>query len=252
MILYRPPVSSLTPTEEKTLLVASLCHDVGHPGRNNAFFINVCDPLATLYNDISVLENYHSSLTFEVLNTEEFDLFCGTHDSEYRRYRETIIKLILATDMKLHFEGITQFKVRRSSPDFNPENNAEDKLLLIKTALKAADICHGALEWDEHFAWSHMVSEEFYLQGDEESRLGLPKTALCDREKKKEMAKSQVGFLQFVVEPLYAELSSFNRSGVIQSICVTRLTENRSHWSAMVEKQKKEDELRFKHRFMPN
>jgi hypothetical protein len=41
------------------LVISSLTHDIGHKGINNAFLVATRDPLATLYNDQSVLENMH-------------------------------------------------------------------------------------------------------------------------------------------------------------------------------------------------
>lgn len=97
------------------VVVAALCHDVGHPGRNNAFFSAGRSPLvssawvklvsvqliqccllhewvtnlrpvttvprntigvqAILYNDRSVLENFHSALTFKVLSHSPCNIF---------------------------------------------------------------------------------------------------------------------------------------------------------------------------------
>lgn len=34
--------------DKVTLTVAAICHDVGHPGRNNQFFINCYDPLVSV------------------------------------------------------------------------------------------------------------------------------------------------------------------------------------------------------------
>lgn len=50
---------------------------MGHPGRNNSLFTNALDPVAVLYNDRAVLENYHSCLTFKVLEKPECDIFAG-------------------------------------------------------------------------------------------------------------------------------------------------------------------------------
>ena len=48
-------------------VIAALGHDVGHPGVNNRYLVNSSDYLAIRYNDISVLENMHASLTFSLM-----------------------------------------------------------------------------------------------------------------------------------------------------------------------------------------
>lgn len=48
--------------------MAAAIHDFEHPGVNNAFLINSESDLALKYNDTSVLENYHASRAFEVMN----------------------------------------------------------------------------------------------------------------------------------------------------------------------------------------
>ena len=44
-----------------------LCHDIDHPGTNNAFQQFTQSDLALLYNDQSVLENHHSAMAFKIL-----------------------------------------------------------------------------------------------------------------------------------------------------------------------------------------
>lgn len=42
--------------------------------------------------------------------------------------------------------------------------------------------------------------EEFFQQGDKERELGLPFSPLCDRNNTL-VAESQIGFIEFIVEP---------------------------------------------------
>lgn len=37
--------------EAFTMIVAGACHDLGHPGFNNAFIVNSSDDIAITYND---------------------------------------------------------------------------------------------------------------------------------------------------------------------------------------------------------
>eukprot|EP00929_Paragymnodinium_shiwhaense_P118658 TRINITY_DN9056_c0_g2_i1.p1 TRINITY_DN9056_c0_g2~~TRINITY_DN9056_c0_g2_i1.p1 ORF type:complete len:1018 (+),score=213.73 TRINITY_DN9056_c0_g2_i1:115-3168(+) len=75
--------------------------------------------------------------------------------------------------------------------------------------MRTADIGHSAKLWGSHRAWSMRVTKEFHLQGDEELKLGLPISPLCDREGF-DMAKSQMGFLQFVCLPTWTEAARFD------------------------------------------
>ena len=49
------------------LLVGAICHDIGHPGKNNTFQVNAQTDYALTYNDISVLESYHAAQTFRIV-----------------------------------------------------------------------------------------------------------------------------------------------------------------------------------------
>jgi len=48
-------------------VIASLAHDVGHPGVTNRFLVNTRHKLAVNYNDLSVLESMHASKTFKLM-----------------------------------------------------------------------------------------------------------------------------------------------------------------------------------------
>ena len=52
--------------DEASALIAAIAHDVDHPGRSSAFLCNSNNPLALLYNDLTVLESHHASITFRL------------------------------------------------------------------------------------------------------------------------------------------------------------------------------------------
>lgn len=54
--------------DEVVMCIAALGHDVGHPGLNNAFLVSTNQPIALVYNDNAVLENYHAYLTFKTIS----------------------------------------------------------------------------------------------------------------------------------------------------------------------------------------
>lgn len=81
------------------LLTGSLCHDVGHPGLNNAYLINNEAELATLYNDRSVLESHHAATAFKLLKKPELNILKNLSTDEKKEFRSSVITTILATDM---------------------------------------------------------------------------------------------------------------------------------------------------------
>eukprot|EP00916_Digyalum_oweni_P024366 GHVL01040285.1.p1 GENE.GHVL01040285.1~~GHVL01040285.1.p1 ORF type:complete len:505 (+),score=126.88 GHVL01040285.1:45-1559(+) len=90
---------SLRPLSQMAIIVGALAHDVHHPSRNNAFFVETNSHLAILYNDRSVLENFHASLTCQLLNARGKD-FLSNLDSETRRhFRAKMVEVILETDV---------------------------------------------------------------------------------------------------------------------------------------------------------
>jgi cAMP-specific phosphodiesterase 4 len=70
-VVMTEPRTHVTQTEKFALMVAALSHDLDHPGVNNAFLVNTRDPLATVYNDSSVLENAHVAGLYSLIRTRQ-------------------------------------------------------------------------------------------------------------------------------------------------------------------------------------
>ncbi|KAF8821245.1 3'5'-cyclic nucleotide phosphodiesterase domain-containing protein [Cardiosporidium cionae] len=215
---------------EFAFIIAALAHDTGHPGLTNLFLINNASPLAIVYNDKSILENFHAAKIFQIASSNETAIFKLFSDKQYREARKRIIELILATDMAKHFDEIAELHARMDSSDFDHLHNAADGWLIAKLCIKAADLGHGALEWAQHRIWSERVLDEFYKQGEEEARCGFKTSPLCERQPLKITAESQHGFLFYVVTPLYTELAEVCPSSAISDVCIEQIKENCRKW----------------------
>lgn len=75
-----------------------------------------------------------------------------------------------------------------------------DKNKALCLIVHACDISHPAKPWNLHERWTEGVLEEFFRQGDLEASMGLPYSPLCDRHTV-HVADSQIGFIDFIVEP---------------------------------------------------
>ncbi|EZG62963.1 phosphdiesterase [Gregarina niphandrodes] len=220
-----------------SLVIAAIGHDVGHPGLNNSYLVNSQSLLTRLYNDNAILENYHSFLVFRFAQiAPEVNIFQNLPSDEWREIRQSIIEYILVTDMSQHFTIISKFRVRRTSDKFDLKQNVEDQQFVARLGIKMADLSHSIVDWPQHLEWSFRVTKEFYLQGEIEKANKLPVSPLCDSATHPDFAKSQAGFLQFVVTPLAAELGEVDETGIFNNDLMNKLLFNRHKWELLREK----------------
>jgi hypothetical protein len=98
----------LPPFESCLVLLASLCHDIDHPGNTNQYEASTCSRLALLHNNKSILENHHCMITILLLQQPQVNVlkFLPTEKQIYAK--KFIIECILATDMEHHFPTISK------------------------------------------------------------------------------------------------------------------------------------------------
>ena len=137
-----PLASLLRPFEALTLLITAIGHDVGHPGVNNAFLVNLKAPLAQLYNDRSVLESFHCAAFSQILRRYWPASFMASD------MRKLLINTILATDMGLHFDYMKKLSQLQQTVHANTgivsgacdAMHDEWRTLLCSLLIKCADI----------------------------------------------------------------------------------------------------------------
>eukprot|EP00842_Homolaphlyctis_polyrhiza_P004631 jgi/Hompol1/5169/HPOL_004197-RA len=211
-----------------SMYIAAMIHDHDHPGFTNNFMVNTYDPKAMLYNDKSVLENHHLASSFSVLNQAENNFLSHLSRSDFKAIREIVIDLVLATDLTQHFTLLSMFKAKvASSETFDPDVR-EDRMLLYKIMIKCSDVSNPSKEMSLYEPWCRLISSEFYRQGDMEKKLGLPVSPYMDRDNVN-VPSSQIGFIDYVVMPLFEALDKYQP---IPSI-LSRLQRNREHWAQL-------------------
>ncbi|GAX76727.1 hypothetical protein CEUSTIGMA_g4174.t1 [Chlamydomonas eustigma] len=90
-------------------VIAATVHDVDHYGLNNDFLVNSRNTLAVIHNDRSPMESHHCSLTFTTLYGPDTDFTALLSPADQKVFRSLVIDLVLATDMKQHFNILSQF-----------------------------------------------------------------------------------------------------------------------------------------------
>ncbi|RKP04080.1 hypothetical protein CXG81DRAFT_8704 [Caulochytrium protostelioides] len=239
----------LTAKELFCLLFSALVHDYDHPGVNNNFLIQTNSPMALLYNDRSVLENHHVASALRLLLRPELNFLSGWAREEMAEVRSDIITLVLSTDLQVeHFSTLTHFKTLTSNPYWTegcveadpagamshpspPVMNKKDRVIVMKMLLKCADVANPSKRWPIYSEWFARYTEETFQQGDEERRLGLPISPLCDRSDV-QLPKSQLGFIEFITLPLYEAL----HQAVAIPALLDNLSSNHSYWQRVRDK----------------
>ncbi|MEQ2303080.1 cGMP-inhibited 3',5'-cyclic phosphodiesterase B, partial [Ameca splendens] len=169
---------------------------------------------AVLYNDRSVLENHHAASAWSLyLSQPEYNFLAKLDHVEFKRFRFLVIEAILATDLKKHFDFLAEFNTKVNdvnSPGID-WTNENDRLLVCQVCIKLADINGPAKVRDLHLKWTEGIVNEFYEQGDEEAKLGLPISPFMDRSAP-QLAKLQESFITHIVGPL---CNSYDAAGLL-------------------------------------
>ena len=178
--------------------IAGAIHDFQHPGTNNSYQIAIGAPVALRYNDRSVLESMHVSESFLLMKRPHHDLLGGLSPPQKAEVRATVISMVLATDMGLHFRKLAELKSSLEAHENNDKEwsvtNQNDRVMCLEAALHCADLGNPTKPLPIYLEWTDRVMREFYAQGDAERERGLPISAMCDRTKPS-VERSQIGFI---------------------------------------------------------
>eukprot|EP00758_Cryptobia_borreli_P011395 Tbor_TRINITY_DN5650_c3_g3::TRINITY_DN5650_c3_g3_i4::g.9016::m.9016/K13755/PDE1; calcium/calmodulin-dependent 3',5'-cyclic nucleotide phosphodiesterase len=208
-------------------VLAGAIHDFDHPGFNNNFHTRTNAYLATLYNDRSILENHHCACVFEILRLPQYDILNGFTEEQRRTVRDTIIEMVLATDMGNHAKIFSSFR-RRLAEGQEWNERREDALLALSMSIKMADVSNCGRPKFLYLEWAKNIATEFYNQGDFEERRSLTVSPFMDRKKDKtDFPKGQISFMNYVVVPMFEAIAEFLPPVECALQCCS---ENKEYW----------------------
>ena len=173
-------------------VVAAAVHDLDHSGLSNDYLVRSGHRLAIRYNDFSPNESHHLASAFELMSQHDFAR--GLGHGQYRLFRETVLYLVMHTDMARHQKVVSALTLAQPGPC--------DTVTLMAAALKCADLTHVFLPSAQQEHWSRRLQLEHVAEGDrwEEAGWKRPRQMARGRESA-EFSAAQMTFLNGVVVP---------------------------------------------------
>jgi hypothetical protein len=208
-------------------VLAGAIHDYDHPGFNNNFHTRTNAYLSTLYNDRSILENHHCACITEILRLPQYNFLSQLTDDQRRTIRDTMLEMVLATDMGNHAKIFSSFR-RRIAEGPAWHEKRDDIYLALSMSIKMADVSNCGRPQRLYLEWAKNIATEFYTQGDAEDRRMLSISPFMDRRKDKtDFPKGQISFMNYVVVPMFEAIAEFLPPVEVALHCCT---ENKDYW----------------------
>eukprot|EP01137_Pigoraptor_chileana_P013610 Opistho-2@67314 len=135
--------------------------------------------------------------------------------------------------MAHHFEYVGKFKNKLSGNGFD-FNERKDRALVLEIAIKCADVSNPAKPHKMCTRWSELIMEEFFKQGDEELARGMSVSMFMNRHDTN-VPKCQVGFIDFIVGPLFEAWGSYLHGHRDKSVMCSHIDSNRSYWQGILD-----------------
>jgi 3',5'-cyclic-nucleotide phosphodiesterase len=206
------------------MIVAALCHDVDHPGTDNDFEVHMQSDLAITYNDISVLENHHVATCFRTARmSEEHNIFANLDKKQYKHTRAVIIDCIIATDMKSHFNMVSEVEKSQSL------DHPDKEKIAMRVLMHAADLGSLLSPPKDSLLWTERIMSEFKMQAEKcrANNINVP-AHMADLDSLKKQCKLQVDFVDYIVAPIWSLLHRKDPKNI--GMLVQNLRDSRKHF----------------------
>ncbi|EAY05493.1 3'5'-cyclic nucleotide phosphodiesterase family protein [Trichomonas vaginalis G3] len=222
------PVSKmLTSLDKFALLLSVICHDLEHNGHTNDYHRKTNSDFAKESGpDLPPLENHHQNLA-KVL-VRKFLTYTLDHLSESKKddLFKLITEIIFSTDMSKHKYFVDKINENVGKLD----SSLESHILACQAIMKLADLSNTCRLFQDGAKMAKRLTEEWYLQGDDERRLGLPISKGMDRNNPTPLPVDQIGFYKYcTLQLLMADQKYF---GCFEDV-VAQFNSNLSTWEKL-------------------
>ncbi|NWV18863.1 PDE4D phosphodiesterase, partial [Origma solitaria] len=114
---------------------------------------------------------------------------------------------VLATDMSKHMSLLADLKTMVETKKVTSSgvlllDTYTDRIQVLRNLVHCADLSNPTKPLGLYRQWTERIMEEFFRQGDRERERGMEISPMCDKHSAS-VEKSQVGFIDFVVQPLW-------------------------------------------------
>ncbi|XP_043922783.1 dual 3',5'-cyclic-AMP and -GMP phosphodiesterase 11A-like [Protopterus annectens] len=220
----------LSDIEILALMVGCLCHDLDHRGTNNAFQAKSGSALAQLYGTSATLEHHHFNHAVMILQSEGHNIFANLSSKEYSKMMQLLKQAILSTDLTLYFEQRATFFGHVISGEFK-WSHEEHREMMRSMLMTACDLGAVTRPWEISKQVAELVTSEFFEQGDRERlELKLTPAAIFDRNRKDELPRLQLEWIDGICKPLFEALVKLN---VNLQPMLDGINGNRSKWEEL-------------------
>ena len=209
LILRHGASKFLTPLDILAVLISALCHDLDHPGNNNAYEVASQSELALTHSYDAVLERHHASMTHRLLSSTNSSIFENLTPEEQTYMNGLVTDAILATNMAVHFEHVERLDiVSKNDPPFDVTSTSSRRDL-VGHIVHAADLSGQVLSLELAKVWGERCLNEFMHQAKIEKENGYPVTQfMAALDTNLSRSRAQLGFVGNIVLPLWTSLAA--------------------------------------------
>lgn len=199
-------------------------------GVANGQLIKECAPVATHYSNKSVAEQNSIDLALELLMEKRFEELRASifaTESEYKRFRQLVVNVVLATD--IFDKELSALRKKRwdkafsETVDESPIDHANRKAtIVIEHLIQASDVSHTMQHWEVYRKWNERLFFEMYL---------AYQSGRTDKDPSEGWYQGELWFFDNYVIPLAKKLKECGVFGVSSDECLNYAMENRRIWA---------------------